>query len=248
MALPAVSVVTVTHDGLFFSRLLVEKVRQFIGPRQYEIIVVDRGSHDGTRGWMANQSDVQLLKFSHIWTRGHGHAEAAGRAIKRAKFDRIVLLDSDAHPVSMSWLAESADKLDLCNRLAGAAEVDKHKGNPYGWYIHPHFMTFFRSDFDRLIVLRKMRGEETDTGEMATIRVLEARLGIIKHQIIESKEFSVGIPGLPTVAGGVFHAWYVTRLLHDEPGVARETDGQVTAARYLVPMMKRLREAYHLDY
>ena len=41
--LPPVSVVTVTRDGLFFSRLLVEKVREFNGARDYQILVVDYG-------------------------------------------------------------------------------------------------------------------------------------------------------------------------------------------------------------
>lgn len=118
--LSPVSIVTVTRDGLFFSRLLVEKVREFAGARDYEILVVDRGSKDGTREWMAQQPDVRLLNFAHWRTLGHGHAQAAEKAIARARYDRIVLLDSDAHPVSPDWLAGTADRLDDRHRLAGA--------------------------------------------------------------------------------------------------------------------------------
>ena len=56
-----VSIVTVSHDTFFFTRLLVEKVREFVGARSYEIIVVDRGSGDGTREWLAQQRDVRLV-------------------------------------------------------------------------------------------------------------------------------------------------------------------------------------------
>ena len=56
-----VSIVTVTYDTFFFLRLLVEKVREFIGARAYEIIVVDRGSRDGTLEWCAQQPDVRVF-------------------------------------------------------------------------------------------------------------------------------------------------------------------------------------------
>jgi hypothetical protein len=246
--LPPVSIVTVTRDGLFFSRLLVERVRALVGPRDYEILVVDRGSVDGTRAWMSAQPDVRLLTYSHWWTRDHGHAESAERAIRAARFDRIVLLDSDAHPVAADWLTASVDRLDARTRLAGAVFVDRHVGNPHGWYIHPHFMTFFRDDYGALVDLRKRRGHDTDVGEEATIRVLAAGFDIVRHPLVFAEQFDVGHPRVPTIGGGVFHAWYVTRLEHHEPHVIRETNGEVSVARYLRPLQARLRERYALDY
>lgn len=245
---PPVSIITVTHDGLFFSRLLVEKVREWVGDRDYEILVVDRGSRDGSRTWMARQPDVRLIAFAHRWTWGHGHAEAAERALKVARHEHIVLLDSDAHPVSHEWLTGTVDRLDAHHRLAGAVFVDKHKGNPHGWYIHPHFMAFLRADYGGLITLRKLQGHDTDTGEEATIRVLAAGLGIIRHPIVFAADFAVGHPRVPTIAGGVFHAWYVTRLEHHERHVIRETNGQVSIATYLDPLRERLRAQYGLSY
>ena len=49
---------------------------------------------------------------------------------------------------------ERAKQPDIQPRLArkhplsGAVFRDKHEGNPHGWYIHPHFMTFFKSDLE----------------------------------------------------------------------------------------------------
>lgn len=248
MALPPVSIVTVTRDGLFFTRLLVEKVRQFVGERDYEIIVVDRGSVDGTRQWLQGQPDVRLFRFGQWRVRGHGHAEAAARGIRSARHERIVLIDSDAHPVAPGWLEGSVDRLDSTTRLAGAAFVDTHAGNPHGWYIHPHFMGFLRSDFEKLVVLRKCRGDTTDTGEEATIRVLAAGHDIVRHPITFATDFAVGHPRVPTLAGDVFHAWYVSRLLHNAPEVERETGGQVTPESYLDPLMHRLRQVHRLGW
>jgi len=248
MSVPPVSIVTVVRNAFFFTRLLIEKVREHSQGRRIEIIVVDRGSTDGTRQWLRDQGDVRRISYRQWWTRGHGHGEAAEYGIRKARHERIVLLDSDAHPIRSNWIEESADRLDEHYRLAGAVFVDKHLGNPHGWYVHPHFMSFFKSDLGSLIVLRKVRGVTTDTGEEATIRVLARDHGIIKHQIEWCPEFSVGHSRVPTVAGGVFHAWYVSRLESQELEVARETGGLVTRATYLEPLQAKLRQIYGLSY
>lgn len=249
MSLPAVSIVTVNFDSYFFVRLLVEKLRQFIVGRDYEVIVVDRGSRDGSRDWLRGQSEVRLLtRRPWLSRRRHGHGEAAEAGVKAARHERIVLLDSDTHPVSADWLEESVDRLDARHRLAGAVFRSPHAGNPHGWYIHPHFMAFFRADLGGPIVLRKLHGNATDTGEEATLRVLAAGQLVVGHEIEFCPRFAVGHPLVPTVAGGVFHAWYVTRLLHQEAEVIRETGGAVTRAGYLEPLQARLRAEYGLAY
>ena len=242
-----VSIVTVTRDGLFFTRLLVERVRQTVTDRDYEIIVVDQGSRDTTRAWVRAQPDVRLLRQRRWFRRSHGHGEAAEAGVRAARHPYIVLLDSDAHPLSTDWLEHSVDRLDDAHPLAGAVFRSRHEGNPHGWYIHPHFMAFRRSDLGGLIVLRKLRGEATDTGEEATIRVLAAGREVIGHEIAGCPPFDVGHPAVPTVAGGVFHAWYVSRLLHNEDEVIRETNGLVSRATYLEPLEARLRAAYGLE-
>jgi hypothetical protein len=246
--LKPVSIVSVTRDGYFFSRLLVERIRAHIGVRAYEIIIVDRGSKDETRRWMSQQSDVTLIKFAQWRTRGHGHAESAEKGIKAARHPNIVLIDSDAHPVSEDWLKKSVDSLSETIRLTGAQFVDKHVGNPHGWYVHPHFMCFKKADFGSLIQLRKLQREHTDTGEESTIRVLGAGYEIRAYPIEFCQEFSVGHPRVPTVSSGVFHAWYVSRLEHEESTVIRETSGAVTRESYLIPIQKKLRAAYKLEY
>ena len=247
MSLPAVSIVSVAHESYFFVRLLVEKVRELIGPRQYEIIIVDRGSRDGTRAWLRRQSDVRMITRRQWWTR-NDHGEAAEAGARSAQHERIVLLDSDAHPLHADWLRNSVDQLDHHKRIAGAIFRSPHRGNPHGWYVHPHFMAFFKADLDRLIVLRKIRGNATDTGEEATLRMLAAGHGVIGHEIAQCERFAVGHPTFPTTAGGVFHAWYVTRLIKNEAAVVAETNGAVTRSNYLDPLMARMREQYRLEY
>ena len=243
-----VSIVTVSADGYFFIRLLVERVRALMAGRPYEIIVVDRGSRDGARAWLRAQSDIRLMTRRQWPWRDHQHGEAAEAGVRAARHERIVLLDSDSHPIDPDWLVHSVDRLDDTHRLAGAVFHGQHRGNRHGWYIHPHFMAFFKRDLGGLVVLRKLRGTDTDTGEEATIRVLDAGLLTIQHPIVFADAFAVGHDRVPTIAGGVFHAWYVSRLLRHEAAVIQETEGRVTRATYLDPVTARLRAAYQLAY
>ncbi len=242
-----VSIVTVTYDAFFYIRLLVEKVREFVGSREYEIVVVDRGSRDGSREWLREQPDVRLV-VKRQWSARHTHGEAAEAGVQVAKHGIIVLLDSDAHPVNDQWLALTADRLDDRCRLAGAQFHSPRRDNPYGWYIHPHFMTFLKADLGQHIVLRKTRGRDTDTGEESTVRLLNAGLEVTGYPIEFCERFSVGHPTFPTVSAGVFHAWYSTRLAKNTGEVSRETAGVITQENYAEPLRKLLRESYQLDY
>ena len=242
-----VSIVTVTYDNFFYIRLLVEKVRDFIGPRDYEIVVVDRGSRDGSREWLRAQPEIRLID-KRQWGARHSHGEAAEAGVGAARHDVIVLLDSDAHPVDANWLALTADRLDEHCRLAGAQFHPQRRGNPSGWYVHPHFMAFFKADLGRHIVLRKTRGRDTDTAEESTIRLLDAGLGVTGYRIEFCERFAVGHPVFPTVSAGVFHAWYSTRLAKRNAEVSRETGGAITRENYSEPLRELLRQTYHLDY
>jgi glycosyltransferase involved in cell wall biosynthesis len=246
--LAPVSIVTVAYDSFFFVRLLVEKVREFVGCRDYEIIAVDRGSRDGTKEWLDSQFDVRRLTVRQWRSSRHRHGEAAEAGVRAAKHERVVLLDSDAHPIEKVWLQATVDQLDDHYRLAGAEFRKPLRDNSYSWYIHPHFMAFFKGDLGKHVVLKKTRGHKTDTGEESTQRVLDAGLGVRAYPLEFCSRFSVGHSRVPTVAAGVFHAWYVTRLEKNSASVSRETSGAVTCENYLKPLQALLRQTYQLDY
>lgn len=243
-----VTIVTVTYDTYFFVRLLVQKVREFVGLRDYEIIVVDRGSRDGTLEWLRSQADVRVHKKRQWRSNRHTHGEAAETGVRLAKYERIALLDSDAHPMDSNWLEATVDRLNDHYRLAGPEFPKRQPDGSCIKYVHPHFMTFFRDDLGKLIVLRKNRGHETDTGEQATEQILAANYGILWQPIEFCKRFSVGHPHVPTVSAGVFHAWSGTRLVKNTASVIRESRGAMTVESYLAPLQAKLRAIYRLDY
>ncbi len=251
---PPVSIVTVACDTYFFVRLLVEKVREFAG-REYEIVLVDRGSRDGTLEWAAAQPEVRIVSVPQ---RGisHDHGEAAEQGVRVARYDIIAFLDSDAHPISSKWLTRTADQLNERCRLAGPKYTGNHRANPYGWYVHPHFMVFFKEDLGGNVILRKVRGEETDTGEEATIRLLERGFEIEALPLLSCPNLeqnnpykcNFGHPHFPTVGAGVFHAWYGTRVHKDAVVVGQETAGAISSDSYQKPLLEMLRKIYGLTY
>ena len=251
---PPVSVVTVAYDTHFFVRLLVEKVREFAG-RDYEIILVDRGSRDGTLEWSGAQPDVRIVSVPQSG-RDHDHGEAAEAGVRAARYEIVALLDSDAHPIGENWLSSTADRLDPRCRLAGPRYAANHRANPYGWYVHPHFMVFLKTDLGGNVVLRKVRGTDTDTGEEATIRLLDHGFEIEAMPLLSCPNLatghpyqcSFGHPHFPTVGADVFHAWYGTRVHRDQSSVDEETAGAVSRESYQKPLLEMLRRLYRLRY
>jgi hypothetical protein len=109
-------------------------------------------------------------------------------------------------------------------------------------------MVFHRKDLGHLVVLRKMRGHDTDTGEEATIRLRDAGFGVLGYPVEHCTRFSVGYPSLPQVSAGVFHAGNATRIEKNSASVIRETNGLITKNGYILPLQRLLRETYRLNY
>src|SRR6185369_12824553 len=92
------------------------------------LVVVDNGSTDGAGAWLsmlAKRGDIDLIRSD--FNIGPGPAlELARRAVQSPY---LVTLDSDAFPVSDSWLSNLRSRLNGHNKVAG---ILHHRG-----YIHP---------------------------------------------------------------------------------------------------------------
>ena len=99
-----------------------------------------------------------------------------------------------------------------------------------------------------IVILRKMRGRTSIPAKRRPFRLLDAGLGVIGHPLVFCERFSVGHPHFPTVAAGVFHAWYGTRLAKEMRAVGRETRGAVTDANYLEPLQRVYGRLIDLGY
>ncbi len=132
MRADSVSVVVVTYDGLPFTRLCLETVLAHGGDLEFEVVVVDNGSADGTPEYLTRLSrdDARV----RVLLNGHnaGFAVASNQGLALARGDHLVLLNNDTM-VPPGWLAKLVPHLrnpqvglvgPVTNRIGNEAEIE----------------------------------------------------------------------------------------------------------------------------
>jgi GT2 family glycosyltransferase len=127
------SVVVVTYNGLSFNRLCLESVLAD-GEGDFELIVVDNHSEDGTRDYLtklaASDARVRTLFNGH----NAGFAPACNQGLALARGEHLVLLNNDTM-VPPGWLPRLLGHLrdpavglvgPVTNRIGNEAEVETH--------------------------------------------------------------------------------------------------------------------------
>jgi glycosyltransferase involved in cell wall biosynthesis len=123
---PGITVVTVNWNSLPFLRSMIAATRA-MSPPGTEFLVVDNGSSDGSREWLAEQDDVRVMRLPV----NVGHGVALDLAIPTIDTEHVAVLDIDAFPISNRWLGES---LEALAEGASAAGAHMHRN-----FIHPCF-------------------------------------------------------------------------------------------------------------
>jgi glycosyltransferase involved in cell wall biosynthesis len=127
---PAVSVVVPTHDR---RRLLVQTLRSILWQREvdFEVIVVDDGSSDGTAEVVAGLGDARVRLLRHDTPQGvaaarnRGIAEAAGAWLAFCDDDDLWAPDKlarqlqAARATGRSWVYTGEVRIDLRQRIVG---------------------------------------------------------------------------------------------------------------------------------
>jgi len=146
----AVSLVVVTHDNLLFNRLCLESVLLDPSAPEYEIVVVDNGSTDGTPEYLVElarrHTSVRVIRNSE----NRGFAAATNQGLALARGGVLVLLNNDT-VVSPGWLARLARYLEdseiglvgpVTNRAGNEAQIET-RYRTYG-----EFLRFAREHAD----------------------------------------------------------------------------------------------------
>lgn len=106
------SIVIVSYDALESTRACIEALRRSReDAHPIELVVVDNGSKDGSREWLAAQTDVRLVANDA----NVGAPAARNQGIALARGEYVVFLDNDV-VVTPGWLG----------RLLWHAEIDAH--------------------------------------------------------------------------------------------------------------------------
>ena len=92
---PDISIVTVTWNGLLFTRICLESLLASCSTTNYEVIVVDNGSTDGTGEYLAELARLDARVHLHSSRTNAGFAAATNAAIARARGRIVVVLNND---------------------------------------------------------------------------------------------------------------------------------------------------------
>jgi GT2 family glycosyltransferase len=126
------SILIVTFNSLVFTRLCLESVLFNTDYPDYEIIVLDNGSHDGTRDYL-HELERRFSQIEAVFnSRNLGFAHAVNQGLARAHGDVMVLLNNDTI-VPPGWLGRLVRYLDdpaiglvgpVTNRAGNEAQIE----------------------------------------------------------------------------------------------------------------------------
>lgn len=106
-----VSVIVCAHDEEVNLRALLPLLLAQ-DHRQYEVIVVDDRSNDGTFDFLLSEADkdtrLRIVRVEHLPGHANGKKYALTLGIKAAHYDIILLTDADCRPVDTRWIQAMA--------------------------------------------------------------------------------------------------------------------------------------------
>ncbi len=139
MSPPDVSIVIVSFNTKELLARCLSSVPAAIGPRTYEIIVVDNGSADGTQALMAK--DFPELPFiQNSENVGFGRANNIGVEVSRASLVLFLNSDCELGPGALSMMVEVLEKDSCIGVLScrllnpdGSLQPSVHRSCPSPW-------------------------------------------------------------------------------------------------------------------
>ncbi|PFZ89563.1 glycosyltransferase family 2 protein [Bacillus wiedmannii] len=93
------SIVILTHNQLKYTKECIDSIREYTDQKEYELIVVDNASTDGTVQWLQQQQDILLIENAE----NKGFPKGCNQGIRKAKGENILLLNNDV-VVTKNWL------------------------------------------------------------------------------------------------------------------------------------------------
>lgn len=112
------SIVILTYNKLDYTQACIESIRKYTKKGIYQLIVVDNLSTDGTREWLAEQTDI-LTIFNN---ENVGFPKGCNQGIEVATGDDILLLNNDVL-VTENWLELMKDCLYSSEKIGAVGPV-----------------------------------------------------------------------------------------------------------------------------
>ena len=172
---PAVSVIVLTWNGLEVSRRCIESILELTDHPDFEVVVVDNGSTDGTVEYLRGVPDIKLIENG----RNLGFVGGNNVGIRASTTD-VVLLNNDTEMIQPDWLermqalAYSAGDIGIVGcRLVNGEGILVHAGT------YMPVPSFWGQEYP---------GDERDIGQYVRDREVEGVIAAcvyIKREVID---------------------------------------------------------------
>ncbi|MFD1953958.1 glycosyltransferase [Paenibacillus thailandensis] len=115
---PITSIIILTHNQIEYTKLCIESIRKYTEKDTYEIIIIDNNSTDGTKDWLQEQDDLQLILNDY----NAGFPAGCNQGIEIANGDNILLLNNDTI-VTENWLTNLRTALTSSNDIGAVGPI-----------------------------------------------------------------------------------------------------------------------------
>jgi rhamnosyltransferase len=129
------SIVIPTLNGLHWLRDSLPLFQNQVWDGEYEIVLVDSGSTDGTQEWCRNQGGLRLVEIDG---KEFSHGKTRNDALNWARGEFILYTVQDAMPRDLNWLRGMIGALEQfgVDAVCGGQAVPRTwSKNPWEWYL-----------------------------------------------------------------------------------------------------------------
>ncbi|MFJ5964372.1 glycosyltransferase [Bacillus sp. NPDC093026] len=119
------SIVMLTYNELHLTKKCIDSIKQHTPSEQYELIIVDNASTDGTKEYIRELEDVIVIENEE----NQGFAKGCNQGAKRATGDSILFLNNDTM-VTENWLPPLIEALFDSDRIGMVGPVSNYVSGP----------------------------------------------------------------------------------------------------------------------
>jgi len=153
------AIVILTYNKLDYTKACIDSIREYTSPGTYRLIVVDNLSTDGTRDWLAEQTDI-LTIFNE---ENVGFPKGCNQGIELAMNEDVLLLNNDILATE-NWLQlmqeclYSDPKIGAVGPISNSAYGDQDIEVSYAnltemWHFANEYNRFTPSDWEQKLKL-----------------------------------------------------------------------------------------------
>jgi len=181
-------VIPTKNPGIIFIEV-INKVMNQKTDFEFEILVVDSGSKDGTLEYMKQFDHLQSFSYIKIAPESFGHGKTRNFGAEQTSGEYIVFLTHDALPVNNQWLSEIVNIADSNIKIAGV--FGRHIAYPtenefVKRELELHFSGFIESP---IVSLDDLNRYETDLGYKQYLHFFSDNNSLLRRSVWEEYPF-----------------------------------------------------------